>query len=407
MRRSGLLALCLAVASAVGTTSWPLPAQAGTPVAAAPRARVVGYYTSWSVYGDQAVPVKAMHTSGAASRMTHVLYAFGAVRGGKCEIGDAYADYRRLFPASESVDGVADSASQALAGNFNQLRELKRRHPGLKVLWSFGGGASGGFSRAARKPVTFAKSCRALVEDERWGDVFDGIDIDWEYPNACGKVCDRSGYSSYPALLKAVRGQFRHDLVTSAVTGNGRAGGTLDRADYAGGVRYLDWLMPMTYDYYGTWARKGPTAPHAPLSDFPGAQFPGFDARTVIARLRSQGVPSRKLLLGIPFYGRGWTGVTQAGPGGRARGPAGGTSSGTPGVDDYKVLADRCPPTGYAGDTAYAKCGRQWWSYDTPRTVGRKMRYARQQKLGGAFFWDFSGDTRNASMTRAIAKGLR
>ncbi|WP_158791115.1 hypothetical protein, partial [Streptomyces sp. NRRL WC-3549] len=39
---------------------------------------------------------------------------------------------------------------------------------------------------------------------------------------------------------------------------------------------------------------------------------------------------------GIGFYGRGWTGVTQAAPGGTATGAAPGTYEA--GIEDYKVL---------------------------------------------------------------------
>ncbi|SCF61092.1 Glycosyl hydrolases family 18, partial [Streptomyces sp. Ncost-T6T-2b] len=78
-------------------------------------------------------------------------YAFGNVTGGKCQIGDSYADYEKAYTAEESVDGVADTWDQELRGNFNQLRKLKKLHPDLKVLWSFGGWSwSGGFGEARR-----------------------------------------------------------------------------------------------------------------------------------------------------------------------------------------------------------------------------------------------------------------
>lgn len=73
------------------------------------------------------------------------------------------------------------------------------------------------------------------------------------------------------------------------------------------------------------------------------------------------------MLLGLGFYGRGWTGVTQAAPGGTATGAAPGTYEA--GIEDYKVLKTRCPANGTVAGTAYAKCGSQWWSYDTPATV--------------------------------------
>ncbi|NED82535.1 chitinase, partial [Streptomyces sp. SID11233] len=66
-------------------------------------------------------------------------YSFGNVTGGKCVMGDSYAATDKAYTADQSVDGVADTWDQPLRGNFNQLRKLKAKHPGLKVLWSFGG----------------------------------------------------------------------------------------------------------------------------------------------------------------------------------------------------------------------------------------------------------------------------
>jgi len=274
------------------------------------------------------------------------------------------------------------------------------------VLWSFGGWTwSSGFGQAAQNPEAFAKSCRDLVEDPRWADVFDGIDIDWEYPNACGETCDTSGRDAYPRLMRALRAEFGDDLVTSAITADGTSGGKIDAADYAGAAQYVDFYMPMTYDYFGAWDRQGPTAPHSPLTSYAGIPKQGFDSSTTIAKLRSLGIPSDKLLLGIGFYGRGWTGVSQAAPGGTASGPASGTYEA--GVEDYKVLVQRCPATGTVGGTAYAYCNGEWWSYDTPSTIAGKMQLAKQQGLAGAFFWELSGDTASGELISAISSGLR
>ena len=105
----------------------------------------VGYFTQWGIYG-RGFLVKNLVTSGAAARLSHINYAFANVsEDGRCfeanlaGEGDAWADYQRPAPASESVDGVADAPEQALKGNFNQLRKLKSRHPELKVLLSIGG----------------------------------------------------------------------------------------------------------------------------------------------------------------------------------------------------------------------------------------------------------------------------
>ncbi|MET9121494.1 glycoside hydrolase family 18 chitinase [Streptomyces sp. NPDC004528] len=365
----------------------------------------LGYFTEWGIYGRN-YNVKNLVTSGSAAKITHINYAFGNVTNGQCAIGDSYADYDKAFTADQSVSGVADTWDQPLRGNFNQLRELKAKYPNIKILWSFGGWTwSGGFAQAAANPTAFANSCYNLVEDPRWADVFDGIDIDWEYPNACGLSCDTSGAAAYKNLMQALRAKFgTSNLVTAATTADGTSGGKIDAADYAGAAQYVDWYNVMSYDFFGAFNAQGPTAPHSPLTSYSGIPTPGFTTADAIAKFKAKGVPASKLLIGIGFYGRGWTGVTQAAPGGTATGPAAGTYE--QGIEDYKVLKTSCPSTGTVAGTAYAFCGNNWWSYDTPATIGSKMSWAKGQGLGGAFFWEFSGDTSNGELVSALSGGL-
>ncbi|MFD0027443.1 glycosyl hydrolase family 18 protein [Streptomyces sp. NPDC055059] len=366
----------------------------------------LGYFTDWGVYGRQYFP-KNLETSGSAAKVTHINYAFGNVQNGQCTMGDSYADTDMAYTAANSVSGVADTWDQPLRGAFNQLRQLKAKHPNLKIIWSFGGWTwSGGFGQAAQNPAAFADSCYKLVEDPRWADVFDGIDIDWEYPNACGLSCDTSGQDALKKLASALRARFgSSNLVTAAITADGSTGGKIEKNDYAGASQSFDWYNVMTYDFFGAFNAQGPTAPHSPLTSYPGIPQQGFNSADAIAKLKAQGVPSSKLLLGIGFYGRGWTGVTQKEPGGTATGPAAGTYE--QGIEDYKVLKTKCPANGTVAGTAYAYCGSDWWSYDTPATINSKMAWAKSQNLGGAFFWEFSGDTTNGELVTAIDGGLR
>lgn len=420
LRPRGLLAAIAAICTAVlAATLLAGSAAAGEPLSAgtaktAPKApgtphpkaagnKVVGYFTEWGIY-QRNYHVKNVETSGSAAKLTHINYAFGNVTGGKCAIGDAYADYDKAYDAASSVDGTADTwDAGALRGNFNQLRKLKKLHPNLKVLWSFGGWTwSSGFGEAAKNPTAFAQSCYDLVEDPRWADVFDGIDIDWEYPNVCGNTCDTSGKDAFENLMAAVRAKFgSSNLVTAAITADASSGGKIDAADYAGAAQYVDWYNPMTYDFFGAWAAQGPTAPHSPLKPYSGIPQQGFTTDDAIQKLKGLGVPASKLLLGIGFYGRGWSGVSQAAPGGTATGAAPGTYEA--GIEDYKVLKSSCPATGTVAGTAYAHCGDQWWSYDTPSTIAGKMSYKQQQGLGGTFFWELSGDTSNGELIKSIS----
>jgi chitinase len=387
-------------------TTTPTTSPTTSPTSGTSGKNVVGYFAEWGVYARQYF-VKNVVTSGSAAKLTHILYAFGNTTGGQCSIGDSYADYDKAYTAADSVDGVADTwDAGALRGSFNQLRKLKLQYPNIKVIWSFGGWTwSGGFTQAAANPTAFANSCYNLVHDSRWNGVFDGIDVDWEYPNACGLSCDASGPAAYNNVITALRNKFGTSaVITSAISADGSNGGKLDVADYASGISKLNLVFPMTYDYFGAFTPQGPTAPHSPLTSYTGIPTAGFYSDAAIQKLKSKGVPANKMLLGIGFYGRGWTGVTQSAPGGSATGAAPGTYEA--GIEDYKVLKTSCPPTGTVAGTSYSKCGSNWWSFDTPSTIAGKMTYAKNQGLGGAFFWEFSGDTSNGELITAIKNGL-
>ena len=384
------------VASSVSSSTSSVPPVGGK--------KVVGYFAEWGIYGRN-YHVKNIQTSGSAAQLTHILYSFGNVQNGKCTIGDSYAAYDKAYDAAGSVDGVADTWDQPLRGNFNQLRKLKAMNPGLKVIWSFGGWTwSEGFPEAAQNPAAFAESCYNLIYDARWADVFDGIDIDWEYPNECGLKCDTtSGFSGYKNLMQALRARFGSGpLITSAI---GAGTSKINAADYAGAAQYIDFYMPMTYDFFGAWDKTGPTSPHSALYDYAGIPKAGYNSDNAIQLMKSKGIPADKILLGVGFYGRGWNGVTQAAPGGSATGAATGTYEA--GIDDYKVLKSKCPATGTVGGTAYAFCNGSWWSYDTPQTLTGKMDYVHQQGLAGTFFWELSGDTNDGELIRVIGNSMR
>src|SRR5262245_47021835 len=101
--------------------------------------RKVGYFAQWGIYARN-FKVKNIDTSGMASKLTHINYAFGNVsEQGRCfeanqlGVGDAWADYQTRFAAGDTVSGVADVFNQPLAGNFNQLKQLKAKYPNLRV----------------------------------------------------------------------------------------------------------------------------------------------------------------------------------------------------------------------------------------------------------------------------------
>jgi chitinase len=401
--------------------------------------RVIGYFAQWGIYARN-YRVKNIDTSGSAAKITHINYAFGNVRNNRCEVGvtqptneatgvggDAFADYTKAFGAGESVSGAADTWDQPLRGNWNQLKQLKTKHPNLKVLISLGGWTwSRGFASAARPEnrVAFVSSCidayirgNLPVTDGAGGagaaaGVFDGIDLDWEYPSACGLTC---GTPEESANFTALLAEFRRQLnaVRPGLLLTIAAGAGVDKVrvtDPAAYSQHLDYINVMTYDFHGTWDAK--TNHHSALFDSPNDPSTGdqrlYNSNDAMEAFLSRGVPASKLNLGIGFYGRGWTGVANVNNGLYQNGSA---APGTyeAGNEDYKVLKDR-PGTIYTDANARATWkydGNTFWSYDTPAMVTEKMGYVKAQNLGGAFFWEFSGDDASGTLVNAISNGLK
>ncbi|UJP08956.1 glycosyl hydrolase family 18 protein [Microbacterium sp. KUDC0406] len=150
--------------------------------------RNVGYYGQWMA-NDPATSLKTLFTAGAHSgALTHLNYSFGNIAGSEealdaaradgvqgldgvqpytCFIsdgvapaagetetaGEAQADFMRAYSADESVLGIADTKNQKLAGAMNQVAQLKRINPDLRVLVSLGGWSwSKSFSTAVATP---------------------------------------------------------------------------------------------------------------------------------------------------------------------------------------------------------------------------------------------------------------
>ncbi|QHB70055.1 glycosyl hydrolase family 18 protein [Stenotrophomonas sp. 364] len=401
--------------------------------------RVIGYFTQWGIYGRN-YRVKNIDTSGSAAKLTHINYAFGNVRNNRCEVGvtqasdpntgvggDAFADYTKAFGAGESVSGSADTWDQPLRGNWNQLKQLKAKHPNVKVLISLGGWTwSRGFSSAAQPAnrQAFVASCvdayikgNLPVTDGAGGvgaaaGVFDGIDIDWEYPVACGLSCGTpADNANYTALLAEFRRQL--DAVRPGLLLTVAVGAGIDKirvTDPAAYHPYLDFINVMTYDFHGAWDPQ--TNHHSALFDSPADPSTGdqklYNSNDAMEAFLSRGVPASKLNLGIGYYGRGWTGVASGNNG--LYKSAGGAAPGTyeAGIEDWKVLKNLTWPvyTDTVAKATWISNGTTFWSVDTPAMVTEKMGYVKAQGLGGAFFWEFSGDDPQGTLTKAISDGL-
>ena len=377
--------------------------------------QLVGYYAErHAANGDY--PVKQLASNGAAGLLTQLNYAFGKVSQSRCQLLDPNLELKRALSAGDSVDGPPDPADpNQLRGTFHQLQELKKQFPKLKILISLGGWVnSEGFSDAAQPEHLhdFVHSCIDMyvrgnfTPGIRAPGIFDGIDIDWEYPVDGGLI---PGRPEDTKNLNAMAAEFRRQLnavrpgllLTTAIPATQE-----DYKHYDLGVlgRYMNYINIMAYDMH--WNGEKITNLHSALFHDPGdpskpPEDTHFGAHAVQDFLRA-GVPARKIILGVPFYGKGWTGVSNANHG--LYQSAKDASKSPPEYRNLKALpgsADRqfYPKTA----TCSIWNNGEFFSYDCPEAMPVKRQYVREHRLGGLMFWEMGQDTSDAELLKALS----
>jgi chitinase len=390
----------------------------------APSYEIVGYYPGWKGALDA-----------DASQITVLNYAFLDI----CWDGQhGNAAGGGVFPCAAPDGAVVVDNPPADEMNFARLRALKRANPRLRLMASVGGWTrSNRFSDMATDAPTraaFIDSTLAFLR--RQG--FDGIDIDWEYPVSVGLRCARgdncdraTDKRNFIALGREMRA-----VLDAAGAADGKrylftiAAGADREFLYERGAAWLpelaqslDWINLMTYDYHGTWELSAGFV--APLYADPLDPTPEKNADASLTLYLAAGIAPAKLVLGVPFYGKGWQGCAPGPKGDGLYQPCAALADVPEAAYEFATLTEK----GYlARDDfgRYVRGGlgytRHWNSaarapylynpadglfiaYDDEASIREKTRYAAAKGLRGVMFWELNAD-RHRVLGRVIAEDL-
>lgn len=318
----------------------------------------------------------------AADKLTHINYAFANLRDGQV------------------VEGFSRDAE-----NFKVLAAVRRSHPHLKVLVSVGGWTwSKGFSDAVLTPDRRMRFVQSAVDFVRRHDL-DGFDVDWEYPGLPGdgnthRPEDKANFTTVMAELRAAldkdaatRG--RTALLTFAA---GAFPAFIDNTEMWKVHASVDYVNLMTYDFRVASVDRI-AGHHANLYDHPGDDK-RRSADRAVREFLAAGVPAAKLVLGVPFYGRGWRDVTPVADGLYQAGTAvermnlsyGRLAAEVVGRDGFGRRWDAAAQAPFLWNADQ----RIFISYDDPESMRLKAGYVRAKGLGGVMFWQYAEDPSGA-----------
>ena len=382
--------------------------------AQAPCSEVIGYYPSWIFYDRQQLVNPATIDY---SKYTILNYAFFEPQpDGSVVPFDPRTDKRLLLgeiapTAPPGYTNRKDLGNAEWHVPGTSLVEKAHDH-GVKVFISIGGWTlSQYFSPIAASPErrrNFAHSCADMVRT--YG--IDGIDIDWEYPGYQAQGGSLNDGHYFTMLLQEIRDsltplQWTTDRQLYLTAAFGCAPTRIDVIEWDKVAPLLDFVNMMTYDFYGR--DFSVTNHNAPLYP-PAKGITGYDTHSTVHYLTEKhGVPSFKICLGVPFYGRAMK--TKSSPGLHV-GSALAVDNRTFAEDDgspsfYNILAKQSLFFYDWDSLAQApflrsKSSNTFVTFDDERSVAQKARYILDHDLAGAIVWDITGDCVESQTQRGV-----
>jgi chitinase len=345
---------------------------------------VFGYYPEWAIY-DRKYRISDID----GSKITHLMYAFMVPNPNledynKLKKNYAYPikQYHPEYPEGTLVPHDTWAWKQ----NYEELKAFRLKYPKVKIIGSVGGWSlSWHFSSLFKKPEAMKHFVDSAYKVFDW----DGIDIDWEYVGHKGASYNTfdidDDYHTFANICRALKEKYPDKLLTAAMSANPEI-----IKEYAGGINYLDFLLLMTYDYFGHDLTIGDHTRIDASND-----EKGFYAKKGVKTALDLGFPRDKICIGTPFYARGWK---MEGLFATSLADNHYFGAGQVGMMDYRFLMER---KGLHYTMTYDKSARfkdaetnELWSYESRDSLRTKCRFIKDEKLAGIIIWSLDGDAR-------------
>lgn len=347
--------------------------------------KVIGYFPEWGVYEAHNffTPDKVDY-----SGLTHLNYGFAVVKDGVVTMHDTDKAPGLIKDLDKRTE-AANVAHMISVGGWNNSQE-------------------GVFEAATATNAGLEKLANSMVSYmAQWN--FDGLDIDWEYPDT------EAEKAQFTKLIQSLRTKLdaqgkkddKYYQLSAAVTTNHN---NIQFINPAVTAPLLDSVNVMAYDIHGAFDPL--TGHNAPLYENSHDEDKDLNvADTMSAYVNTWQVPKAKLMMGIPYYGRGWghvpgTELIPGLPGMFNTGAA--TVKGAwddadqlTGTNPWYVLKQKLNSGDYTRywdpeshvPYLYSETTQEFLTYDDPQSIREKVDYINEQGFGGAILWDISGDT--------------
>lgn len=403
------------------------------------------YYSNWSPYKPRSHFPHDINLD----QISHVFYAFFIIdsKTGRIKSSDTWSDFEMTIKYNDN-NSNSKVKSHGCVGELFQLKldYFRRSNEGFKTIMSVGGWSNRDtfpkLARNEKKMDLFIESC----VDTMFKYGFDGIDLDWEFPNDDGVEPKK-----YLEMVRRLRS--RLNGLESSIWGQPCNRFHLSVAAPAFEEKlkillidkmnpYLNFWNMMTYDYYGEWSEH--TGLHCNLygnmrQDKNGLQVQykhdsksndgtSLNADSAIMYMRKRySIPPSRLVLGMAMYGRGFTQVSVPKLAsssipvddasiflGKNFKGVGGESEGEPGIWLYNQLPIRNSKEMFDPDHVAAYCvdmkSKTLVGYDNVESTIVKSEYIKSNGLAGTFWWESCGNTwddNNRSLVNAYVNRIK